>query len=269
MKEPKVIQYHHLVSVARQVLLSIKLDKPTSYYEVNELGEMIIADCSSGLYLYGGFAPRNLKVLLTFHEMHKMRKAWLDDYLHKYFKMFFPTLTKKRMWEIITERRLKFRADWRKKNERIERGIEDDRERKVKIKNPYTNRIITDYTPRIHRNNNDRIFPMPCMKYVQFVLSRCSKRKLEDDNYMMWYEHSGVNNSKQVAHYQTKDSLELHDWVSIDNNNIYPYGIDFRILFQKGKMILLGRPEKNRAIDRGYYQDVRDTVVYEGVDEDE
>lgn len=266
MKQPKVIQYHHLVSVARQVVLSIKLDHPETYQENDGGKEISLMPCKSVLYLYGGYAPSNLKELLTYHQMHKIRKEWADKHLFKYFKIFFPSLTKKQMWKVIVERRLVFRPEYRKQQQRMDIKSRIP-ETKVDFVLPRSGKLIRDTMPTVDSKNYNRLFPMPCIKYVQFIIDRCYN-KPSAEKYIM---SALTDNGKK---YFYKDEVEIQAWATASNDNLYPYGIDFKLFMIPGMMRIIQKPNKTRAIDRDYYfpdnhDNVDDDTIMKGGDMDE
>jgi hypothetical protein len=148
MKKKKPITYNTLVNVSKNVLFTLSIENRE---EVSIQKDAIyFNNMDSYRYLYGGHAPSDLKDLLDWKHLHMLRYNWCKI-LYKYYQIFIPGLTLKKMWEIIKERR-KTREEDNQKRWNRESFVRQVREDGMEI----------DGT--IHR-----LFPLSADKYYQFV----------------------------------------------------------------------------------------------------
>lgn len=259
---PKKLEYYHLVELAKQVMLTVKLDNP-KYLREDENGGLILNHCVSHMYLYGGTAPKTLQELLTFHHMHKLRKSWVERYLHQYFSMFLPGLTKKAMWDTIKERRSHYRSDWRKMQTRQERRTEQNLAT-ISI-NKYDGKKYADSYPMVRRKRYDRLFPMKNLQYMQFILERNerlgTKESLNNEKLQIKYTKSGGYNCI------VRDSDQsLDEWAIADDSmglSAFGYGLTFRLFMQRGKMRVLEFPKVSYAVQKGLHKVPRTNIFRE------
>lgn len=239
MNKYKPVRYEQLVSVAKRVLLTVQVAKIDGLK--NEGNDIKVKGMSSRLYLHGGTAPRELNKLLTWHEMHKMRKTWMDK-LFPYFEPFIPGLTRKAMWEAIKERRKVYRNDREKRSERRERNNNEMRDPNLEFID-CTGRPHPDKWPRVRSTKNyERLFPMQGHKYVEWILSIPHHRRQQLENCAELEHHQrwgSLSIDFEGAKLRFKDESHDREHFAVgDQYYCWGWGVDFELVVSKGRIFI-------------------------------
>ena len=185
MKKKKKYNYGSLVNKSKNIIITIlmekkdevligKIDTLPYYVDPNE-DTIGVRGCFSSVRLCGSRAPYNIKELLTWKHLYKMRKQWLN-FFFPYYKMFIPKLTKKMMWSIILDERRRILFGFGVENKKSTR--KKDRKKRYSYKNRSQSHY--DNYHGSYRNvdrfqnisTKERLYPLSSDKYLNFFKTK-------------------------------------------------------------------------------------------------